>query len=114
MMRNTLPCGGGGRRKVEPTASSLPRLSAGELRVAHSSLTTVLPVPRLKTCGLSPSMMKMDFPSALWPVTTRRIGFGIRSSCKLSPSLGLHADRRDDTAPALALLLEEGRGFGRR
>src|SRR5262245_13807292 len=173
MMRNTLPCGGGGRRKFALTASSLPRLSAGELRVAHNSLTTVLPVPRLKTCGTSPSMMKMDLPWASWPVTTRRTAFGICSSsvfpgalqhlkrvharldalwaaaqtqdrpklgvCAIPDqrctaryagaaphpgygpgllhalsSLRLDADRGDDAPPALALLLEEGRGFSRR
>src|SRR5262245_6398332 len=69
-----------GQAKFALTASSLPRLSAGELRVAHNSLTTVLPVPRLKTCGTSPSMMKMDLPWASWPVTTRRTAFGICSS----------------------------------
>src|SRR5215471_21107441 len=77
MMRNTVPFFGGCRRNARSIASALPRLSAGVARVSHSSVTVTLPVPRCITCGDGPSDTKTDFPSALWPVTTRRIGFDI-------------------------------------
>src|SRR5215831_3482247 len=79
MMRNTLPFVGGCRRKARSIASALPRLSAGDPRVSHSSVTVTLPVPRLITCGDGPSATKIDLPCALWPVTTRRIGLDIGS-----------------------------------
>src|SRR5215204_1366161 len=89
MMRNTVPFFGGGRRKPRSIASALPRLSAGVFRVSHNSVTTTLPVLRWNTCGASPSMTKTDLPSALWPVTTRRIGLAMqRRSLSLRPMFG--------------------------
>jgi len=79
----TLPFFGGGKRNGRRMESSLPRLSAGVPRVSHSSVTTTLPVPRLNTCGEGPSMMNIDLPLALCPVTTRRIFFCIRTSYNL-------------------------------
>src|SRR6185436_15120762 len=57
--------------------SSLPELSAGVPFVTQNSVELVAPVPRECTAGAGPSMTKIDFPWALWPVTTRRNGRGI-------------------------------------
>jgi hypothetical protein len=36
-----------------------------------------LPGLRWNTCGVGASVMKIDLPSALWPVTTRRGTIGM-------------------------------------
>src|SRR6266851_3559302 len=110
MMRRTVPFFGGGRRNGRAIASSLPRLSEGVACVSHRSVTTTLPVPRLKTCGAGPSRMKTDLPCGLWPVTTRRIGFGIARTRFGKGSFQLDVGGGDHLAPMRGLLREERGG----
>src|SRR6266852_1067661 len=107
MMRRTVTFFGGGRRNGRAIASALPPFSAGVPCVSHRSVTTTLPVPRLKTCGAGPSMMKTDLPCGLWPVTTLRIGFGIARTRFGKGSFQLDVGGGDHLAPMRGLLREE-------
>src|SRR5215471_11696628 len=69
--------GGTGLRTPAGAASSLPALEAGEQSVTHRTVEPVSGNAPGLTCGAGSSMTMVERPSGVWPVTTRRTGFGM-------------------------------------
>src|SRR5512132_2110636 len=84
-MRKIVPPGGGSSTTGRQAASACPTLSAGDPSVTHRLVSAKSSTPgNARTWGEGSSLMIIDLPSSLWPVTTRRIFFGMRSSPALT------------------------------
>src|SRR5262245_20675396 len=72
-MRRLVPRRGGSSRTGRSALSAWPSFRAGAFFVSHTSVSARPGIEAISlTFGARPSMRNTDFPSASWPVTTRR------------------------------------------
>ena len=87
-MRRMVPSAGGSSMIRPAAASALPLFDAGEVLVRHKSVNATPGIDAISsTLGALPSMTKTDLPALSWPVTTRRMRYGMHFLLLSSPTV---------------------------